>query len=324
MRYINIPNTELNSSAISLGTINLGSMIDEKASFGLLDAYLEQGGNSLDTAKVYADWLPGEKSSSEKTIGRWLGQRKNRDRLILATKGAHPELASMHISRLSPAEIASDLDASLKNLQTDRIDLYWLHRDDENRSVDEIIDTLLGLVQQGKIRYFGCSNWRVPRIKAAQAYAAGRGHPGFVANQILWSLATVEPRNLQDQTMVVMDETTKRYHRETGLTAFAYSSQANGWFHRVAGGTTDRMSAAFLHMYATPVNQTRFQRVQHLAETNGLSITGLVLGYLLAQPFPTIPIVGSQSVDQLLDSLRALDVQLSPEQVEYLEQGATP
>jgi aryl-alcohol dehydrogenase-like predicted oxidoreductase len=101
MRYINIANTDLKPSAICFGTAHLGSIIDQRTSFRLLDNYLERGGNFLDTAKVYADWLRGERSSSEKTIGRWMRQRKNRGRVILAPKGGHPKLAAMQIPRLS-------------------------------------------------------------------------------------------------------------------------------------------------------------------------------------------------------------------------------
>lgn len=320
MRYISLPNTELKPSAICFGTANLGSVIDRQASFRLLDVYLEHGGNFLDTAKVYADWLRGERSSSEKTIGRWLRQRNNRDQVILATKGAHPELAAMHVPRLSRAEITADLNASLKNLQTERIDLYWLHRDDENRPVDEIMDTLMELMACGKIRYFGCSNWRLARIKEAQAYARRRGCPGFVGNQVMWSLAVVDPQALPDRTMVTMNSELKQYHKETGLPALAYSAQANGWFQRRASGAAGQMSAAFQRMYATAVNETRWRQVQELVKVSGLSVSELILGYLLAQPFPTIPLIGSKSVPHLLDSLKAGDVQLSQEQVAYLEQ----
>jgi aryl-alcohol dehydrogenase-like predicted oxidoreductase len=101
----------------------------------------------------------------------------------------------------------------------------------------------------------------------------------------------------------------------------AYSSQANGWFQRRASGTTGRMGGRLRRMYATAVNEARFRRVQQLAKASGLSTTELILGYILSQPFPAIPIVGCQSVDQLLDSLRAGEVQLSLEQVKYLEQS---
>ena len=159
---------DLHPSPICLGTADLGSAVNRSDSFALLDAYLDLGGNFLDTAKVYADWLPGERSTSEKLLGEWMRLRRNRQRIVLATKGAHPDLATMHLPRLSRAEIEADLHASLRHLQTDIIDLYWLHRDDPARPVEDILATLQDAVRAGKIRYFGCSNWRVERIRLCQ------------------------------------------------------------------------------------------------------------------------------------------------------------
>ena len=315
MHHIPIPNTDLSPSAICLGTGNIGSGLDRAASFHLLDLFVEHGGNFLDSAKVYADWLPGERSISEKTIGRWLCERGNRDQMVIATKGAHPELSSMHIPRVSAQEIVSDLDASLKNLQTDRLDIYWLHRDDESRPVSEIMDTLISQAEAGKIRSFGCSNWRTPRIKEGQDYASRRGAVGFVGNQMMWSLATVDRSAMPDQTMVVMDAEMKRFHAETGLAAIPYSSQANGLFQKMEKGAGGPASG----MYAIEENKHRFDRLTQLKAQTGLSISELVLAYLLSQPFPTIPVIGARNCEQLLDTLKASDVRLTPEQVKYLE-----
>ena len=103
MRSTAIPGTNLQPSSICLGSVSLGSTLDQEQSFALLDAYLEQGGSFIDTASVYSNWLPIERNSSEKTIGRWLHARGVRDRVVLGTKGAHPELSSMHIPRMSRA-----------------------------------------------------------------------------------------------------------------------------------------------------------------------------------------------------------------------------
>ena len=103
MQYVMIPDTTLNVAAICMGTTSIGSTIDQQQSADLLDLYAEHGGNFIDTASVYANWLPGEKHQSEKTVGRWLAERRLRDRIILATKGAHPEMATMHVPRMSRA-----------------------------------------------------------------------------------------------------------------------------------------------------------------------------------------------------------------------------
>lgn len=319
MNYVDIPGSTLRVANICLGSTSIGSAIDRANAFRLLDVYWERGGNFLDTAKVYADWLPGERSVSEKTIGRWLRERGLRDRIVLATKGAHPNLATMTTGRLDRRAIEGDLSASLRHLQTDVIDLYWLHRDDVTRPVEEIMDTLLRLVQAGKIRYFGCSNWQADRIGAAQAYAQAGGKTGFVGDQMQWSLAHVEQASLPDPTCIAMNDALWRYHRATGLAAFAYSSQANGWFTRMANGAAEQMPAHRRAMYATPINRARCERAQQLAAQTGISLSHVVLGYLLAQPFPTVPIVGCRTVDQLEDSLAATDVRLSAEQVAFLQ-----
>ncbi len=319
MRLVHIPGTDLRPSGLCLGTCDIGSTIDEATSFAILDAFVEQGGSFIDTAKVYADWLPGERSVSEKAIGRWLATRGNRASIVLGTKGAHPELATMNISRLSPQDIASDLDASLRNLRTDFIDIYWLHRDDEARPVEDIVHTMLTQVNAGKIRAFGCSNWKLERIQAAQAYAASINARGFVANQPMWSLAEVDAASVSDPTLAVMTPPIHEYHRSTNLVAIPYSAQAQGWFQRMAHGAEAGRSSSQRKMYDTPANCRRAERTQQLARESGLTISQIVLGYMTEQPFPVIPILGCKNLEQLKDSLTAADVALSSEQLTFLE-----
>ena len=107
-----------------------------------MDAFVGAGGTFIDTANVYGDWIPETKSSSEKVIGAWLKERGNRDKVIIATKGAHPLLSSMNVPRCSPKEIVHDIDQSLGHLQCEVIDFFWMHRDDPTRPTGEIIETL--------------------------------------------------------------------------------------------------------------------------------------------------------------------------------------
>ncbi len=227
----------------------------------------------------------------------------------------------MHVSRLSRAEIVHDLDESLRNLGTDVIDVYWLHRDDPAHPIGDILETLSDQVKAGKIRYFGCSNWTTPRIQAAQAYTTEHGLDAFVANQMMWSLAEPDPDGIHDKTMVVMDQAMTSYHCQSGLVAIPYSSQGQGLFHRMAAGVLDHMDPTMRSMYQVEANQARCERIDRLRVETGLSVTQIVLGYLLSQPFTTIPIVGCRTVAQLQDSLSAADVRLDPDQVRYLEDG---
>ena len=323
MDLVRLPHSELNIYPICLGSGPLGSTIDRSDSFRMLDTYLAAGGNFIDTAKVYADWLPIERSISEKTIGEWLRQRGNRSQVVLSTKGAHPDLATMHISRVSPADITGDLNASLEHLGVETIDIYWLHRDDPTRPVSEILETLAGQVQAGKIRYFGCSNWKTERIRESQAYAAAHGLPGFSGNQMMWSLAAADPSRLADKTMALMDPVMWRYHLESGLAAIPYTSQGGGYFTKLAENRVNNPAGGRVtnagNPYDTPQNHTRLERIRQISAQSGLSITQIVLGYLRAQPFTTVPIVGPKSLAQLNDCLTAAEVRLTPEQVAFLE-----
>lgn len=316
MKQINISGTNLTSSSIALGSVPFGSSMNEEDSFAIMDAYVSQGGNMIDTAEVYANWLPGGKSISEITIGKWMKSRQNRNRLVVTTKGAHPDLSTMEITRLSRREITEDVEGSLSRLQVDTIDLYWLHRDDPNRDAGEIIETLNDLVREGKIRYFSCSNWTTDRIQEAQHYAASHQLQPFSANQPMWSLASIDHTQIKDPTLVAMDEKMLHFHRETGLTAIPYSSQAQGLFTKLAEGrlTFDSVSS----MYRSESNQKRFQKVLTLAAEKGITVSQVVLAYMLSHPFPTIPIIGCRSQDQLEDSLKADAVRLTEEEMEFL------
>ena len=324
MRYTAIPNTGLVVSVISLGTAEAGGNYDRAATYAMLDAFIERGGNFVDTAHVYNDWIPGERSRSEKMLGAWMHARRNRAGVLVATKGAHPDLASMQVGRLSPADIQGDLEESLRFLQVDTIDLYWLHRDDTTRPVEEIIDTLEVQVRAGKIRYYGCSNWQLGRIRAAQEYAARRGVTGFAAVQNLWSLA--KPNLLEimrvDPTLVVMDDDLWQYHQQTGLAAIPYTGQANGLFQKMDRRETVPLPAGLAGQYISPETQGRYQRLKLLGQQTGLSTTQIGLGFLTSQPFATCALVGPQSLAQLNDCLSAADVLLTPEQVAFLAPAA--
>lgn len=307
-----LPNSSLQVSPIALGTAGLGTSLNLDESYRLLDAYLDAGGNFVDTAAVYSDWVPGEKSRVEKLLGGWMALRKNRQRIVLSTKGAHPELKTMHIARLSDADIDHDIKASLRHLQTDVIDLYWLHRDDIRRPVEEIIDTLNRHVQAGRLRYFGASNWTTERIRAANDYAQKTGQQGFVGNQMLWNIGLPDMNAFSDKTTIAMDAAMWHHHQQSGLAAIPYTSQAGGYFNKLLEGRLDRQSHQ-ARIYTGKANQRVAQTIQQMVEQENLSVTQVVLGYLLSQPFVTVPIVGCRSLEQLQDSLSAVNVRCRAE-----------
>ncbi len=221
--------------------------------------------------------------------------------MVLATKGAHPDLRTMHVSRLSRAEIVSDLDSSLRNLRTDVIDLYWLHRDDVRRPVGEILETLNEQVQRQDPLF-----WLLQLDGAAHPRGAGPCRharlAGLRGDQMMWSLAVIDRSAIADTTIVGMDDELRRLHVTSGLAAIPYTSQANGLFQKMAAGVAGRMSPNQQAVYASPENQARFERVMALARELSTTVTAIVLDYLQAQPFTTVPIVGCQSPQQLADN----------------------
>lgn len=322
MRQMTIPRTHLMVSTLCLGAGGLGTRTTEDDSFRLLDAYVGLGGNFLDSAHIYAAWVQGGEGASERTIGKWLQSQAVRAQIVIGTKGGHPHLNTMHVSRLSPAEIMQDLQESLERLQVDTIDLYYLHRDDPAVPVGEMVETLEEAVRQGKIRYYGVSNWSPERIHAGLHYAQERNLTGFVANQLGWSLAERNP-NIGDPTVRFMDAETWAFHQQTGLMAAAYSSQANGFFAGAYG--RDKLPPALgvnpgvVQSYYNETNFTRLERAQELAARHDCTPNAIALAYLLSQPFPTCSIIGCGTLDHLRESCAHADLTLTPAEVAWLD-----
>ncbi len=308
MKKILINNTDLNVSHICYGTVRTGIDENKEADTRMIDMFVDAGGNFIDTARVYCNWIPGTKSRSEKFIGKWIKERGNRDKLIIATKGGHPDLDAFEVSRLTKKDIEYDVAGSLTDLKTDYIDLYYLHRDDENTPVEDIINSLEEIKKKGYIRYYACSNWKTDRINKAQEYAKSIGSKGFSANQMLWNLGSTHMNEPGDKTLVVMNERLHSFHEESGMCAVAYSSQAAGYFVKLI---KDPERAAG-QIYNTEEN---IKRAKELREKFIEAKTPMqyVLGYLLNQNIQTIPIFTSSSEDQLKDTLYAAENLLNPE-----------
>lgn len=303
-------------SLLALGTADYGGLCPAEAAFDFMDAYVDIGGNFIDTARVYGDFVTPKNGESEKVVGRWMDARGNRDRLFLSTKGGHPPLNDMNAGRLSRDEIRSDMAASLEALRTDHVDIYWLHRDDAARPVGDIMETLQGLIEDGSTRLIGASNWRPERIEAANAYAAAHGLTPFCANQPQFSLA--RQMNVEDPTLTPMDAETYAMHLRTGMACVPFSSQAKGFFTKLeqlgADGLPDKAKRRFLY----PENLEVYRRILEIKERTGLSVGAIALAWLTCQPFPTFPLVGVSRMEHIHALKEAGDACLTPEQREYL------
>ena len=314
MRYMNFCGRE--TAAIALGTMDFGGLIEESRAREYMDAYLEIGGNHIDTARVYGDFVRRIQGSSEQVIGRWMEDRRCRDKIVLGTKGGHPDFDSMHSGRLSHGEVLSDIQRSLDNLRTGFVDIYWLHRDDESRPVQDILETLTDLVERGITRFVGVSNWKTARIREAKACAEAHGLVQIHANQPQFSLA--RQAVVEDDTLCQVDSEMYAMHKELNLPCVCFSSQAKGYLSKLLELGEQGLPPKAKRRFHFPENIAAFERAKEISRQTGLSMSAVALAWLTSQPFPCMPIAGVSKMEHF-DALReAADAVLTPEQREYL------
>lgn len=315
MKYVTLGTTDIKVSQLCLGTSSYGSSQTEEWGFHVMDRFVDAGGNFLDTARVYGDVAPF-KAASENTIGKWLKARKNRDKIIVTTKGGHPIIPFFHESRVGVDFLEKDLNESLRHLQTDYIDLYLAHRDNPAVPVEELMDWFHKQQQAGKILYYGCSNWSLDRIKAAQEYASKMGYTGFVASEQMYSLADVNADQVKVIDMHVLDAADREYHEKTGMAMMAYMSLAGGYLmKKIRGGIiNDRQKGT----YDNEVNEALVQWLEANLKGTEYTIEDMCVNFLLTRPFNSIALA-SFSTDAQMDAiLKSVDKEVSKEMIDAL------
>ncbi|MBZ6231015.1 aldo/keto reductase [Streptomyces olivaceus] len=316
MKYTQLGRTGLKVSRLVLGTMNFGPQTDEADSHAIMDAALDAGINFFDTANVYG-W--GEnKGRTEEIIGNWFAKGGDRrDKTVLATKvygnmGADGEAWPNH-DKLSAVNIRRAVDASLKRLQTDHIDLYQFHHIDRDTGFDEIWQAVDTLVQQGKVLYAGSSNFPGYKIAQANETAARRGGTiGLVSEQCLYNLAE---RRAEMEVVPAA--------REYGLGVIPWSPLHGGLLggvlkKEVQGGR--RASGRAADTLADPAGRARIQAYEDLLDKHGLEPGEAALAWLLTRPGVTGPIVGPRTAGQLASALRAVELELSDELLTGLDE----
>lgn len=311
---IRLTNTDLHVSEISLGTAAYGDARTREESYALMDLYRELGGNFLDTALVYGDWGP-EPASSEKIVGEWLKMRGLRNEMVISTKGCHPLAQQMDVPRVGASFIQEDVEKSLQHLQTDWIDLYFMHRDNPDVPVAEILEALEEQVRKGNIRYYGFSNWKMDRVKEAAAYAKAQGLKGFTCNQCMYALADVNPEARGD--LMLLDPATYEYQKETQLSFMAYMCLAGGYFTKKLAGAA--ISKGQQRYYEYGANEKLLARLKEL-EAEGLTANDMMLQYVKQMAFPSVAIVGCSKKEQLVECMEGMQKEVPYEVLESLLQ----
>lgn len=315
MEYTQLGRTGLKVSRLVLGTMNFGPHTDEPDSHAIMDAALDAGLNFFDTANVYG-W-GDDKGRTETIIGNWFAKGGDRrDKVVLATKvygnmGGDRGTAWPNHDKLSAVNIRRAVDASLKRLQTDHIDVYQFHHIDRHTPFEEIWQALDVLVQQGKILYVGSSNFPGYKIAQANETAARHGRLGLVSEQCLYNLYE---RRAEMEIIPAA--------REYGLGVIPWSPLHGGLLGGVlrkeaAGGRSASGTAA--EVLADPAARAKVQAYEDLLGKHGLEPGEVALAWLLSRPGVTGPIVGPRTAAQLDSAVRAVGLSLSPELLAELD-----
>jgi len=308
MQYTHLGRSGLNVSRLCLGTMNFGPHTDESSAHSIMDSAQDHGINFFDTANVYGG--AGHRGWTEEIIGRWFatgGER--RERTVLATKVYGTMTDRPNESRLSALNIRRALDASLKRLQTDYIDVYQFHHVDRNTPWDEIWQAVEVAVQQGKILYSGSSNFAGWHIAQAQESAVRRNYTGLVSEQSLYNLLT---RNVELEVIPAAEH--------YGLGIIPWSPLHGGLLGGVVKKERDgvrRLAGRALETLTKHRDQV--EAYEDFAEELGHEPGEVALAWLLHQPAVTAPIVGPRTQEQLDAAIRSLGVALGEDALKRLD-----
>jgi len=298
---------------LAFGGNVFGWSVDEKRSFELLDAFVDAGFNLVDTADVYSAWVPGNRGGeSETIIGRWLKSSGKRDRVVIATKVA--KWAEQ--PGLSPVNIQQAVEGSLRRLQVDCIDLYQAHEDDASVPLAETLGAFGRLVEQGKVRVIGASNYTADRFAEALKVSAEHGLPRYESLQPEYNLVRragyereLEPLVRREQVGVI-----SYYALASGFLSGKYRSEADLAKSRARG--------AGVRKYLDPRGLGILDALDRVAAAHHATPAQVALAWLIARPDLTAPIASATSVEQLEELLGAVKLALAPDEIALLDRAS--
>jgi len=302
--------TDLKIAPLVLGGNVFGWTADRAASFAVLDAFVAGGGTMIDTADVYSAWVDGHKGGeSESMIGEWLKASGKRDDVLIATKvGMLPGEGG---EKLAPARIAAAAEASLKRLGTDRIDLYYAHQDDEDVSQEDVLEAFGKLVDAGKVRVIGASNFHAARLKSAVDAAKTSDLPRYHVLQPEYNLVsrTKFEGELQDYCVTENIGVLPYYGLASGFLTGKYRTK-DDLGQSVRGGRMGELLDG--------KGKAVLDAMDSVVEATGATHAQVALAWLIAQPGVTAPIASATSVTQIEDLLPAMTLELTEDQLETL------
>ena len=308
--------TGLRVSALCLGGNTFGWTTDQKASEAVLDAYVEAAGNFIDTADVYARWAPGNKGGeSETALGVWMTARRNRHTVLIATKVMGPMGPGPNDTGLSRQHIMEGVEASLRRLQTDYIDLYQAHWDDKETPLEETLRAFDDLVRQGKVRYIGCSNYPAWRLTRALWVSDRHGYARYECLQPKYNLVIRDEYERELEPLCL----------EQGVGVIPYSSLGSGFLSgKYRSGEALPKTARAAGVEKTYMHERGFRvlaAVEKVAAAANATPAQVSLSWLAHRPGITAPIASATTVVQLEELVGGIELKLDAEATAALDQA---
>ncbi len=311
-----IGDSDLSIAPLVFGGNVFGWTIDEQTSFTLLNAFVDHGLNCIDTADVYSRWAPGNQGGeSETIIGKWLKKTGKRNDVIIATKIGSSMTANDSRKNLSKAYILKGVEDSLRRLQTDHIDLYQSHYDDQDTAVQETLEAYDQLIKDGKVRYIGASNFSPERLKESLQTSERTGLPSYVSLQPEY--------NLYDREGYEKD--LEAICKEHGLGVITYYSLASGFLsgkYRSESDLNKSKRGQGIKKYLNDRGQRILGALDELSREHDASSAAISLAWVMARPTVTAPIASATSVEQLKELARSVEIKLSTEDIAKLDQAS--
>jgi aryl-alcohol dehydrogenase-like predicted oxidoreductase len=305
---ITIPQTDLVVHPLCLGSNIFGSNADEAQSHAVMDAYSSHAGNFIDTADMYNQWVEGHVGGeSESVIGSWMKKRNNRQSMVIATKVSKMDTRP----GLSAKNIFAACEESLNRLQTDYIDLYYSHSDDESVSLEETLGAYAQLIAQGKVRYIAASNFTPARLRESIKFSEDNNIPAYVAVQDLYNL--VDRKSYEGEMSQAVSD--------LGISNIPFYGIARGFLtgkYRPGVTEVDSKRAAGAREYATDKNYAVLTTMDEVAKNHNVSLSAVALAWLRTQPSVSVPIASARTVEQVEEIVQV--VELSVEEVEKLNE----
>ena len=307
-------NSGLEVAPLAFGSNVFGWTTDEPTSFALLDAFVDAGFNLIDTADMYSTWVEGHKGGESETIlGKWLKRSGKREKVIIASK-VGKEMGP-NLQGLSKAYIMQAVEASLRRLQTDYIDLYQSHADDPDTPLEETLEAYGQLIKQGKIRAIGASNYSAERLAQSLEVSEQTGYPRYESLQPLFNLYDREDYEKELEPLCL----------EKGVGVISFFSLGSGFLtgkYRSKEDLSNRARGSFVEKY---LNERGFRIVEALdkvAQEHNITPAQVAIAWLISHPSITAPIASATNLEQLNELIEATTIELNPSVIDQLNQAS--